>query len=340
MTSPDGTANLPSLYPGSITTIEGISVGHASVTGRPSGCTVVLCPPATVGGVEVRGGAPGTRETDLLHPGNWVEHVDAVLLTGGSAYGLDAAGGVMRWLEAQGRGLPVGRARVPIVPAAVLFDLWLGESHVRPDAQTGWDACDAAGSAPPAQGNVGAGLGATVGKLWGLGSAMKGGLGTASLQVGAVNVGAIAAVNAAGDVLVPDGRVLAGARDAAGTGLRRSTASVLAGDLPPRMAPGFATTLAVVATDARLDKAQTHKLAALAHHGLPRAIDPILMSDGDTVFSLATGRSGHQPDLGLLGAIAAEVLRRAIVNAVLAAETLDRPWLPAARSLVSVDAAP
>jgi hypothetical protein len=207
--------------------------------------------------------------------------------------------------------------RVPIVPAAVLFDLWLGDARLRPDAQTGWDACAAASTHPPAQGNAGAGLGATVGKLWGVDRAMKGGLGTASVRVGALTVGAIAAVNAAGDVLAPDGQVLAGARDAAGTGLRRSTASLLAGDLPPRMAAGVATTLAVVATDARLDKAQVNKLARLAHHGMSRAVDPITMSDGDTVFTLATGRggpSGDPPDLGLLGALAAEALRRAIVT--------------------------
>ncbi len=318
------------LAPGAITDVAGIRVGHAAVAGRPTGCSVVLCPPGTRGGVVVRGGAPGTRETDLLRPENTVDVVHAVLLSGGSAFGLDAAGGVMRWLEGQGIGLAVGPARVPIVPAAVLFDLWLGDARIRPDAATGFAACANASAAPPAQGNAGAGLGATVGKLHGIGRAMKGGVGTASLKLGAFTVGALVAVNAVGDVLDEAGAVLAGARGGDGRPMG-STPSLLAGDGPPQMVAGMATTIGVVATDAALTKAQATQLAALAHHGLARAISPLTMHDGDTLFALATGGAGRPGELSALGAMAAEAVARAIRNAVRAAGSLAEPPLPAAR---------
>jgi L-aminopeptidase/D-esterase-like protein len=326
------------LAPGALTDVAGLLVGHAAVAGRPSGCTVVLCPPGAVAGVDVRGGAPGTRETDLLRPGNLVQQVHAVLLTGGSAFGLDAATGVMRWLEEHGHGFAVGPARVPIVPAAVIFDLGLGNARLRPDATTGYAACNAASAQTPAQGNAGAGLGAVVGKLWGMDLAMRGGLGTASVRVAGVTVAALVVVNAAGDVLDAQGRVLAGARSDAGDTLRDSATALTRGEGPTRLLPreqavpvedaGQATTLGVVATDAVLDPVQASRLATLAHHGLSRSINPVLQTDGDTVFALATGGSGLRADLGLLGALAAQMVSAAIRNAVLAAETLHGPGLP------------
>ncbi len=319
-------------HPGSITDIAGITVGHAACAGRASGCTVLLCPTGAVASVAQRGGAPGTRETDLLRPENSVAQVHAVLLSGGSAFGLDAAGGVMRWLDERGHGLPVGPARVPIVPAAVLFDLWLGDARIRPDGETGYAACEAAASAAPAQGNAGAGLGATVGKLFGIHRAMKGGVGTASLRLGAFTVGALVAVNAIGDVLDEQGGVLAGARSEDGQALQGSTAALLAGQGPAplmHVMQGMATTLAIVATDALLSKSQATQLAGLAHHGLSRSISPITANDGDTVFALGTGGAGRTADISALGALAAEAVSRAIRNAVRAACALHEPLLPA-----------
>jgi L-aminopeptidase/D-esterase-like protein len=325
------------LDPGSLTDVAGLSVGHATEPSRPTGCTVVLCPQGTVCGVAVRGGSPGTRETDLLRPENTVAEVHAVLLTGGSAFGLDAVTGVMRWLEERGHGLVVGPARVPIVPAAVLFDLWLGDPRIRPHAGTGHAACVAASNAPPAQGNHGAGLGATVGKLFGLARAMKGGVGTASLSLGDITVAALVVVNAIGDVLAADGSVIAGARTADGLALAHSATALLQGRGPDahmqRMTAGMATTIGVVATNALLTKAQATQLAGLAHHGLSRTVSPISVHDGDTLFALATGKAGHAGDATVLGALAAEVVARAIRNGVRAATALADPALPAARNL-------
>ena len=318
------------LSPGSITDVAGLSVGHAAAEGRPTGCTVVLCPDGATAGVAARGGAPGTRETDLLRPENTVQQVHAVLLTGGSAFGLDAAGGVMRWLDERGHGLAVGPARVPIVPAAVLFDLWLGDARIRPGAATGYAACEAATAGPPAQGNAGVGLGATVGKLFGIQRAMKGGIGTASVRVGGLTVGALVAVNAIGDVLGEDGQVLAGARTEDGLSLMHSTPALLAGHGPAHVMAGMATTIGVVATDAQLSKAQATQLAAQAHHGLSRAVSPITVNDGDAFFALATGAAGRSGDVSALGAMAAEAVARAIRNAVRAARALQDPALPAA----------
>ncbi len=320
------------LAPGAITDVAGLRVGHAQAATGSTGCTVVLCPPGTVGGVAQRGGAPGTRETDLLRPENTVDVVHAVLLTGGSAYGLDAASGVMHWLEMHGIGLPVGPVRVPIVPAAVLFDLWGEHPRVRPDADTGLAACRAASSSECPQGRVGAGTGARVGKLHGIESSMPGGIGTAALRLGDVTVAALVAVNAIGDVLDAQGRVLAGARTPDGQAFIDSTASLLGGRGPQRLlapmfaatavAPGGATTIGIVATDARLSKAQATQLAQLAHHGLSRAVSPITANDGDTLFSLATGAAGHGGDISVLGALAAEAVALAIRNAVMAANAL------------------
>jgi L-aminopeptidase/D-esterase-like protein len=321
------------LFPGSLCDVAGVSVGHHTESARATGCTVVLCPAGAICGVDVRGAAPGTRETDLLRPDNLVEQVHAVLLAGGSAFGLDAAGGVMRWLDEHGHGFAVGPARVPIVPAAVLFDLWIGDARIRPCADSGYAACNAASGATPAQGSVGAGAGAAVGKLFGIEHAMKGGIGTASLRVGAVTVAALVAVNALGDVVDPrSGRVIAGARSADGSTLRDSVATLLRGELPAHALAGMATTIGVVATDAALSKAQANKLATMAHDGLAHSIRPVhTMSDGDTLFALATGASGRPGEMTVLGTMAAEVTARAVLNAVRAAT--GWPGLPAAGDL-------
>lgn len=304
---------------GALTDVTGLKVGHHTDTRRPTGCTVVLCEAGAVAGVDVRGGAPGTRETDLLRPQNTVPHVHAVLLTGGSAFGLAAADGVMRWLDERGHGLQVGPARVPIVPAAVLFDLWVGNASIRPDAASGYAACEAASTEPPATGSVGAGTGAAVGKLYGIARATKGGIGTASLRVGSFTVGALVAVNAVGDVLDEQGQVLAGARQEDGFGFMHTTRALLQGQGPARLVLGAATTIGVVATDAALTKAQATQLASLAHHGLSRAVDPVTPHDGDTLFALATGQAGAVADVAGLGVAAAEVVARAIRQAVRAA---------------------
>jgi L-aminopeptidase/D-esterase-like protein len=324
----------PEPFPGAITDLAGLSVGHFTDPRRPTGCTVLLCPQGTVAGVDVRGAAPGTRETDLLHPLATIDEVHALLLTGGSAFGLDAATGVMRWLEERGHGVAVGPARVPIVPAAVLFDLWLGDASIRPGEEAGYAAAQAASSQPSAQGNLGAGAGASVGKLFGIEHAMRGGIGAASLKLGAITVGALVAVNAVGDVLAEQGEVLAGARGDDGHTRVGITRSLLAGNGPPRwMQPmqGTATTIGVVGTDAQLSKAEANKLASLAHHGLSRAIDPITTHDGDTLFALATGRAGMPGELSAIGALAAECVARAIRNAVRSATPLHTPMaLPCA----------
>ncbi|WOP14756.1 P1 family peptidase [Ottowia sp. SB7-C50] len=327
-------------YPGSITQVRGIEVGHFTDTRRPTGCSVVLARAGASGGVDVRGAAPGTRETDLLDPANLVGVVHAVLLSGGSAWGLDAASGVMRWLDEQGVGLYVGSAPgqvVPIVPAAVLFDLHLGDARIRPGDTAGYAACDSA-SDEPLQGNVGAGAGATVGKLFGMPFAMKGGIGTASVTLDGVTVGALIAVNALGDVVDPaTGTPIAGARTEDGQGLRGSVSAVLAGDAPLSLLAGVNTTIGVVATDAPLSKAQCQRLAGAGHDGLARAIRPVhTMSDGDTLFALATGMSGGL-DFNVLCTMAGEAVARACVNAVRAAQGIqtDTLNLPSATDLIA-----
>ena len=318
-----------------LTDVAGLAVGHFTHPDRATGCSVVLCPQGAVCGVDVRGGAPGTRETDLLRPENLVDRVHAVLLAGGSAFGLDAAGGVMRWLEEHGHGFVVGNVRVPIVPAAVLFDLWHGDPRIRPDAAAGHAACVAASTQRCAQGSVGAGAGASVGKLWGIERAMAGGIGTASVRVAGITVAALVAVNATGDVIDPaSGEVLAGARTSATSHrLLHSAEALLRGELPPRLQPGGATTIGVVATDASLTKAQCSALATMAHAGLARTISPVHTPfDGDTLFALATGASGQPGNLVLIGALAAEVTARAVLQAV--QHAVGRAGLPAARDLV------
>jgi len=320
----------PGAAAGSITDVAGLRVGHYTDPRRPTGCTVVIADGGAVCGVDVRGAAPGTRETDLLDPVNTVERVHAVLLAGGSAFGLDAAGGVVGFLEAAGVGLRAGPAIVPIVPAAILFDLWVGDPSVRPDARAGRLACEAASAAPPQEGSVGAGAGATVGKLWGVQRAMKGGIGCASVRVGGATVAAMIAVNAVGDVIDPDGGgPVAGARSADGSRLVGTTASLLAGDLPTLLQPAAATTIGVIATDVALTKAQCRKLAQCAHDGLARTIDPVHTAlDGDTLFALATGRAAAPVHPMVLGAAAAVATARAVLRAVRQARGLSGPGLP------------
>ena len=323
------------MFPGAITDIAGLKVGHFTDPRRPTGCTVLLCPEGAVAGVDVRGAAPGTRETDLLHPLATIAEVHALLLTGGSAFGLAAADGVMQWLEARGFGVPVGPARVPIVPAAVLFDLWVGDARIRPDAAAGFAACEAATDQPPAQGSVGAGAGASVGKLFGIAGAMKGGIGTAAIQVGGITVAALVAVNAMGDVIDPaTGRIVAGARAPGGRQTINLMQALCAGQLPAPLMAGMATTIGIVATDAVLTKTQANKLAGMAHDGLARAINPVHTSqDGDAMFALATGGAGLPGHLTVLGALAAEVTARAVLNAVRAATGLSAHHLPSACDL-------
>ena len=316
------TANSP---PGSITDVAGLTVGHFTDTRRPTGCTVIITPEGSVAGVDVRGAAPGTRETDLLHPSNLVDRVHAIVLAGGSAWGLDAASGVMQWLEEQQIGLPVGFGLVPIVPAAVLFDLPVGNARIRPDAQAGYAACVAASHQRPLEGNCGAGAGALVGKIFGLRRAMKGGIGSASMTVNGITVGAIIACNALGDIINPaTGLLLAGARTADGAAMVDSRAALVAGDSPKPVMAGTNTTIGVIATDAVLTKAQAHRLAMVAHDGLARSINPVhTLSDGDTLFALGTGKAGKPADMMLLSTLAAEVTAMAVVRAIMAARSLS-----------------
>ncbi|TQN07544.1 L-aminopeptidase/D-esterase-like protein [Acidovorax temperans] len=333
-------APFPAGDAGSITRVAGIEVGHFTDTRRPTGCTVVMAREGAVAGVDVRGAAPGTRETDLLHPSNLVDKVHAIMLAGGSAWGLEAATGAVRWLEERGVGLDVAVGRLPIVPAAVLFDLLVGDMRIRPDAAAGYAACAAASGADPTEGNVGAGAGAVVGKVFGIQHAMKGGVGTASITVDGVTVGALIACNALGDVIDPDtGHVMAGARTDDGQGMRDTRRALLRGQPPQPLLAGTNTTIGVVATDAILTKVQAHRLAIAAHDGLARSINPVhTMSDGDTLFSLGTGRAGKSLGMMVLATMAAEATARATVRAVQAARsvtTADGLYLPAMADLRS-----
>jgi len=319
------------LAPGSITDVEGIEVGHATNLSVLTGCTVVLCRKGAIAGGAVRGLAPGTRETDLLRPGTRVEKAHAILLTGGSAFGLAAADGVMRYLEEQGIGFDAGVARVPIVPGAVLFDLGLGDAKVRPDASMGYAACQAASAGEGRQGNVGAGTGATVGKLMGMARAMKAGLGTASLRAGRLIVGAIVAVNAFGDVVDPsNGRIIAGTRTPNNEGFINSSSALRSAVVRNALALKN-TVIGVVATNARLDVAQVNEVAAAAHDGLARVVRPAhTLFDGDTLFALATGKV--RAHLAVVADMAAEAVALAILNGVWAAE--DAGGLPSARTFL------
>ncbi len=326
----------------SITDVPGILVGQVEDLEALTGCTVVLCMDGAVGGVDQRGGAPGTRETDPLRPMHLVEKVHAVVLSGGSAFGLDSATGVVRYLEEQGVGFDTRIVKVPIVPAAILFDLGIGDPKVRPDADMGYRACLAASDQPPQEGNVGAGTGATVGKILGMAGAMKSGIGTASRDLGGgAIVGAMVAVNALGDVVDPShGEIIAGVRPAkvgpiqiGGEGPFANTLEVMRG-MVGKAALGFAshgnTVIGVVATNARLDKEQANKVAQMAHDGLARTIRPAhTMLDGDTLFAISTGKA--KADVNIVGAFAAEVVAEAILRAVRTAKSAG--GLPCAADL-------
>lgn len=321
----------------SITDVAGIEVGHFTDPRRPTGCTVVLARCGAVAGVDVRGAAPGTRETDLLSPANVVERIHGIVLAGGSAWGLDAASGVMRWLDERGVGMTVGPARLPIVPGAVLFDLPLGDQAIRPDAAAGYAACEAASTQAPAEGNVGAGAGAAVGKIFGIERAMKGGIGSAAVTVDGVTVGAIVACNALGDVVDPEtGQPIAGARSADGKQLLDTRRALLRGVAPKPMLAGSNTTIGVIATDAQITKVQACRLATMGHDGLARAINPLhTLSDGDALFAIGTGASGRTLGMMTLGTMAAEVCALAVVRAIRAARsvTIGPLHLPAAVDL-------
>jgi L-aminopeptidase/D-esterase-like protein len=318
-------APAPSAAPSGLTAVPGVKVGHHTLTERPTGCTVILPPTGSVGSVDVRGGAPGTRETDLLNPVNNVQVVNAIVLSGGSAYGLDAATGAMKWLEEHNTGYPVGRGVVPIVPAAILMDLGFGgDFKIRPGADCGYKAAEAATGGPVEEGNIGAGAGATVGKMGGPGRSMKGGVGTASISLpNGLVVAALVAVNAVGDVIDPNtGQVVAGVRTEDGKSFADARKLMRAGT--PRNAgrPGENTTIGIVATNAKLSKVQAQKMAQMAHDGYGRAISPVhTPGDGDTIFAIATGQLDADVNYGQVGALAAEAMADAIVRAVKAAKT-------------------
>jgi len=322
-----------SLAPNGLTAIDGIKVGHFTLAEGRTGCTVILTEEGVVGGVDVRGGAPGTHETDLLNPVNSVDQVHGIFLTGGSAFGLSTHAGVSRYLEARGAGFPTSAGRVPIVAGATIFDLpVIGKPPIRPDAECGYRAAQSASNGPIAEGNVGAGAGATVGKLAGYGRAMKGGVGTASIRLdNGLIIAALVVVNAVGDILDPStGRVIAGVRTEDGRGLADARVLLRQSALPPR-GELENTTLGVVATNAKLTKAQATKVAQMAHDGLARAIVPAHMpADGDTVFALATGRI-ESDDISRIGALGAEMMSEAIVRAARAAVGI--PGYPAARDM-------
>ena len=310
-----------------ITDVLGIEVGHAQDDQALTGCTLILCRKGAVAGVDVRGGAPGTRETDLLNPINLVQKVHAIVLAGGSAFGLDAATGVVHYLEEKKIGFNTGVAKVPIVPSAILYDLNLGRADVRPDSAMGYRAAALASSDAPAEGNAGAGTGASVGKMFGSKLAMKSGLGTASMIIGnGIIVGAIVAVNAFGDVIAPQiGKIIAGLRSGRVGPLRVGKKNQFADTLTTMKNPvgrgvlGLAartnTVIGVVATNAKLTKAQATKVAQMAQDGIARTIRPAhTMLDGDVIFALSTGT--RKADVSSVGAFAAEVMAEAIIRAV------------------------
>ena len=324
-----GNSDVPSVH--TIVDVPGISVGHATHLDSLTGCTVVLCPDGAVAAVDVRGGAPGTRETDLLGPSRLVQQVHGILLTGGSAFGLAAADGVMRFLAERGVGLQAGGVRIPIVPAAVLFDLGIGDPRAFPDSHDGWHAAENARSDTLDEGCVGAGTGATVGKVLGVRQAMKSGIGSAALRLSSgVTVGALIAVNALGDVVNPTtGQTIAGARHPETGGHVSAIGQILQREVQSTEMPGTNTTIGVVATDARLTRDDLTRVAALAHDGLARAVRPAhTLLDGDTFFTIATGRASAAPDPLAIAVAAGEVVATAIIRAVLSARPLGN--LPSA----------
>jgi L-aminopeptidase/D-esterase-like protein len=309
----------PDADAGSLTDVEGLKVGHWTETRRPTGCTVILCEKGATAGVDVRGGAPGTRETDLLRPINSVQQIYGLSLSGGSAFGLDTASGVMKYLDEKGIGYRVGPTMVvPIVPAAILFDLGVGDWKIRPTAESGYEACKAATGDKVQEGNVGAGAGATIGKMFGPKFSMKAGVGTASIKVGntGIVVAALVAVNAVGDIYDQrTGQIVAGARAEDGKGFRDTMAAIRGGYSVVVPEQGTNTTIGIVATNAKLTKDEATKVAQMAHDGYGRGINPTHTPfDGDTIFCMATGTSSAHVMTGAIGALAADVMATAIMR--------------------------
>jgi len=319
------------MYGGYITDVQGIKVGHAQDLKAATGCTVILCEDGGVAGVDVRGGAPGTRETDCLRAENTIDKVHAVVLAGGSSFGLDCAAGVMRYLQEQGIGFETGFARIPIVPGAVLFDLVVGDPKAHPDSEMGYIASKGASGTASQQGNVGAGVGATVGKVAGVRKMMKGGIGSACWRKGDLAVGAIVAVNCLGDVLDPKtGQILAGTLTEDKKTFANSLKVMLSDPEATKGFPGN-TTIGVVATNAQLTKPMATRVGVMAHDGYARTIQPVhTLSDGDTIFCLSTGKI--KADVSTIGAIAASVMAQAVANGVTNAKSLH--GVPAYRDLV------
>lgn len=310
------------MYNGYITDIEGIKVGHGSSEGALTGCTVIICEEGATGGVDVRGSAPGTRETDLFKAENMVDKVHAVVLSGGSAFGLEASSGVMKFLEDKGVGFDVGVTKVPIVASAVIFDLGIGDFKIRPDFKMGYEAAEAASPTENRQGCIGAGMGATVGKILGPKGVMKSGLGSATVQLGQLKVSALVVVNSFGDVYdYKSNKQLAGVYDYANKKML-NTMEILK-NMYSQTNPFLKnTTIGVIATNAILTKAEGNKVAQMAHNGFARSINPIhTMYDGDTIFTMATNKV--KEDISLIGTLAAEVMSQAISNAIVHSKGYD-----------------
>jgi L-aminopeptidase/D-esterase-like protein len=313
-----------------LTDVPGFRVGHATMLDAATGCTVILCPPETVGAVDVRGGAPGTREAHVMDPDNVVQHVNAVVLSGGSAFGLGAADGVMRYLAERKIGYPAGENLVvPIVPAAILFDLAIGQAEAYPDAEAAYNACKIAGSAQVAQGSVGAGTGAMIGAFMGKQFATKGGIGSASMNLGGgLIVSALVAVNSVGDVIGEAGEIMAGVRVPPDGDTYMGALNALRANREQQIGGRSNTVIGAVATNAKLSKAQAQRVSQMAHDGIARAVKPAhTLYDGDTLFTLASGTM-QDVDVNLIGAFAAEMVTQAIRNAVQAAQSVDgvRVW--------------
>jgi len=304
------------------TDIDYIRVGHAHNLKAGTGCTVVISEKGAIAGIDVRGGAPGTRESDLLNPVNIVEKIHAIILAGGSAFGLDAASGVMQYLEERNIGFDVQVTKIPIVCGAVLFDLTIGDYRIRPDKEMGYQACLNAENGACEEGNVGAGAGATIGKILGMGRAMKSGLGCYAIQVGALKIGAIVAVNCLGDVINPEtGEQLAGLLNEDLRGLADTEAVMIQSYAEKKNLFAGNTTIGIVATNAILTKSQATKLASMAHNGYARTLRPAhSMFDGDTIFTMGTGHV--EADLSVLGLLSARVVERAVVSAIKKARPL------------------
>lgn len=316
-----------------LTDIEGIKIGHEQDLCAATGCTVIICEEGATAGVDVRGGAPGTRETDLLDPVNLVEKVHAVLLSGGSAFGLDAAAGIMQYLEERKIGFDVGVTTVPIVTGAVLFDLMMGDFRIRPDKAMGYKACQNAFQQDYGEGTVGAGTGAAIGKYLGMSHAMKGGIGVFCIQVGALQIGAVVAVNCMGDVIDPkNGEIIAGILKEDKSGLGNTEEIMLKNYNEKKNLFHGNTTIGAVITNAKLTKSQANKIASVAHNGYARAIRPAhTMVDGDTIFVLATGK--EEADINVVGLLATKVVEEAVLRGVRKAESLHH--IPSLSSMAS-----